>query len=329
MSGQQDPSAIAYDGELVPWLFEHWAEPMVDLVAPQPSSRILDLACGSGLIVRHVLSRLDDSGRIYGVDLDAEMLRYAATTVTDERITWHESDAADLPFETGSMDRVSCHQGLQFFPDRLAALAEVRRVLEPGGSITVATCGLVDGNPWPAALSSAVGRVLGEDASAGMVIVCALGDPAELESLLFEAGFEEVIVHEQARTATHRDMKVAAAGQLAALPSGSIDGLTGDHQTELVELMCVLLADHVDAARRLSVMSTCNLAHARDCQIRFSRIYGTECGALTRARCGPHSVAQLPSWPRQKVQRADPSIRFGCSTARVVACRVACSFASI
>lgn len=262
MFGEQDPSAMAYDGELVPWLFEHWAEQMVDLVAPQPSSHILDLACGSGLIVRHLLGRLDDSGRIHGVDLDAAMLRYAATTVTDERITWHESDAADLPFETGSMDRVTCHQGLQFFPDRLAALAEVRRVLEPGGQLTVATWGPVDDNPWPAALSSAVGRLLDEDAGAGMAIVCALGDPAELEALLFEAGFEKIVVHERARIATHRDVRLAAAGQLAALPSGSaIDDLTREQQEELVELMCELLDDHVDEVGRLSVMSTCNLAH--------------------------------------------------------------------
>lgn len=263
MSGEQDPSAAAYDGELVPWLFEHWAEPMVDLVAPQPSSRIVDLACGSGLIVRHLLGRLGDSGSIHGVDLDAGMLRYAATTVTDDRVTWHESDAAELPFKSRSVDRVSCHQGLQFFPDRLTALAEVRRVLEPGGRLTVATWGPVEDNPWPAALLRAVGRLLGEDAGAGMAIVCALGDPAVLEGLLFEAGFEKIIVHEQVWAATHRDVRVAAAGQLAALPSGSaIDGLTREQQTEFVELMCELLADHVDEAGRLSVMSTCNLAHA-------------------------------------------------------------------
>ncbi len=263
MAGEMDPSAAAYDGELVPWLFEHWAEPMVDLVAAQPSSRIVDVACGSGLIVRHLLGRLDGAGRIHGVDLDAGMLTYAATTVHDERVTWHESDAADLPFETGSVDRVSCQQGLQFFPDRLAALAEVRRVLEPGGQFTVATWGRVDDNPWPAALSSAVGRLLGNDAGAGMAIVCALGEPAEIEALLSEVGFEKIIVREQARVATHRDVRVAAAGQLAALPSGSaIDGLTHEQHTEVVELMCELLADHVDETGRLSVPSTCTLTHA-------------------------------------------------------------------
>lgn len=256
-----DPSAVAYDRDLVPWLFEQWAEPMVDLVAPVPSSHIVDVACGSGLIVRHLAGRLGSAGRVHGVDIDAAMLAYAANSVDDGRVSWHESDATHLPFEANSMDRVSCHQGLQFFPDRSAALAEVRRVLEPGGRLAVATWGRLDDNPWPAALSMAVGRVLGDDAAAGMAVVCDLGEPAELAELLREAGFEKVRVDELARTVTHRNVRAAVAGQLAALPSGSaLDELAGEQRSELVELMCELLADHTDATGRLNTTSTCNLA---------------------------------------------------------------------
>lgn len=263
MTDGQDPESpvVVYDRELVPWLFEHWAEPMADLVAPEPSSRVVDLACGSGLIVRHLMGRLDDSGTVRGVDVDSAMLAYAAATIDDGRVSWHESDAARLPFESSSVDRVSCHQGLQFFPDRLAALAEVRRVLEPGGTLAVATWGRLEDNPWPAALSTAVGRMLGDDAGAGMSVVCDLGDPLEVAELLREAGFEEVRVDEQAQTAKHRDVRAAAAGQLAALPSGSaIDDLSREQHTELVELICGLLADHIDTAGRLNVTSTCNFA---------------------------------------------------------------------
>jgi SAM-dependent methyltransferase len=207
------------------------------------------------------LGRLDDSGTVDGVDIDSAMLTYAAATVEDRRVSWHESDAARLPFESSSVDRVSCHQGLQFFPDRLAALAEVRRVLEPGGRLAVATWGRLGNNPWPNALARAVGRLLGEDTGADMSVVCDLGDLVEVGELLREAGFEEIWVEEQTRTASHRDVRAAAEGQLSALPSGSaIDELSTEQQTELVELMCGLLDDHVDAAGRLSVRSTCNFA---------------------------------------------------------------------
>ena len=111
MSGDHnlDPHVGAYDSQLVPWLFEHWGQPMVDLVAPRPSSHVIDLACGSGLIIRHLLGRLDQSGCVYGVDVDAAMLDHAAATIEDGRVSWHESDAARLPFEPSSVDRVSCH----------------------------------------------------------------------------------------------------------------------------------------------------------------------------------------------------------------------------
>jgi hypothetical protein len=66
-----DPAAAAYDRELVPWLFEHWVEPMADYIAPERSSRIVDVACGSGLIICHLLRRLVASGRVRGVDIDA------------------------------------------------------------------------------------------------------------------------------------------------------------------------------------------------------------------------------------------------------------------
>ena len=265
MSGEQDlnPAVAVYDKELVPWLFEHWGEPMVDLVAPEPSSRILDLACGSGLIVRHLLGRLGESGTVYGVDIDSAMLAYAATTVEDSRVSWHESDAARLPFESGSVDRVSCHQGLQFFPDRLAALAEVRRVLKAGGRVAVATWGKLEDNPWPVALSSAVGQLLGDDVGAGMSVVCDLGDPLEVGELLAGAGFEEIRVDQRSQTATHRDVRAAAVGQLAALPSGSaISELSREHQTELVGLISDLLSDHLDTTGRLSVRSTSNFVSA-------------------------------------------------------------------
>jgi SAM-dependent methyltransferase len=252
---------VAYDRQLVPWLFEQWAEPIVDRIAPEPSSRVVDIACGSGLIVRHLVGRLGASGRVYGVDVDAAMLTYAASTVDDGRVSWHQSDATRLPLPTAGVDRVSCHHGLQFFPDRLAALAEMRRVLVPGGRIAVATWGRLEANPWPTALAGAVTRLLGDEAGAGMAVVCDLGDPVELDSLLRGAGFEEVVVDAQERTVTHPDVQVAVAGQLAALPSGSrIGQLDGEQRTEMIALMCELLADHTDATGRLHVPSGSNLA---------------------------------------------------------------------
>jgi len=214
-------------------------------------------------MVRHLLDRLDGSGRVTGVGTDAEMLGHAATTVVDSRVDWRRADAALLPFEDVSIDRVCCHRGLQFFPDRPAVLAEIRRVLVPGGRVAVAVWGRIEHNPWPAALSMAVGHLVVDDAGARMAVVCELGDPDELAGLLRWAGFGDVtaVVHEH--VAVHGDVSAAVAGQLAALPSGSAIGeLDEERRAGLIELACDLLRDHVAVDGRLGVPSTSSLASA-------------------------------------------------------------------
>ena len=256
-------AAAAYDRELVPWLFAHWAKLLVDLAAPAPSAHIVDLACGSGLLVRHLVDRFDEDGRVTGVDLDPVMLAYAATTIDDSRVSWHESDAARLPFASESVDLVCCHQGLQFFPDADAVLAEVRRVLRPKGRVAVAVWGRLEHNPWPAALSDAVRALLGDAAGDSMSIVCRLGEPDDLAGLLRNANFDDVAIEVRERTAKHPNAKEAVAGQLSALPSGTaIDELTPERRTELAAKMCGLLDGHIGPEGRLSVPSTCVFATA-------------------------------------------------------------------
>ena len=258
-----DPSTIAYDRQLVPWLFEHWAEPFIDLAAPTPSARLLDLACGSGLITRHLAGRLDRDGRIDAVDIDPAMLAYASSTIGDERVHWHVSDASKLPLGDGSLDGALCHQGMQFFPTPSDVLAEIARTLRPGGRLTVAVWGRLDDNPWPAALADATRAVLGDEAAAGMTTVCALGEPSQLIAPLRAAGFEHVTAETRERTATHPDVQAAVAGQLDALPSGSItDRLDDDQRAQLAAVMIAHLAPHTDRDGRLAVPSTGVLASA-------------------------------------------------------------------
>lgn len=262
--GQPTPKgAVAYDRELVPWLFDRWAEPFIDLADPAPSDAVLDLACGSGLIVRHLIDRLNEHGRVCGADLDPGMLSYAAASIDDPRVSWHESDAARLPFESDSFDVLYCHQGLQFFPDRNAVLGEVRRVLRPQGRLAIAVWGRLVDNPWPAALADAVRAVVGSSAGDSMSVVCALGDPGDLAAVLRAAHFDEATIDVHAATANHPDVAKAVAGQLSALPAGTaIADLDPAQLTELADTMCQLLEDHTAPTGQLSVPSTCVLATA-------------------------------------------------------------------
>jgi SAM-dependent methyltransferase len=255
--------AVAYDERLVPWLFAHWVDPLLGIAVVQPSDHVVDLACGTGLVTRALVDRLDADGHVHGVDLDEVMLARAATAVNSRQVTWQKADAGDLPLETSTFDLVVCNQGLQFFPDRDVVLAEVRRILRPGGRLALAVWGRLEANPWPAAMAEAIGEFLGDDARAGTESVCGLGDPDRVRSLLTGAGFMDVDVSEMVQTARHSDVRDAIDGQLAAVPfAGSIDALGPQRRRALIEFVANLLADYIAPNGMLQVPSSSVLAAA-------------------------------------------------------------------
>ena len=127
--------AEALEKFLVPTLFGPWAAEVVERAAPQPGQRLLDVGCGTGPAVRLAAEQVKPTGHVIGFDLDAGMLEVARRCAEREghRVEWRQADGIKMPFDDRSFDVVLCCQGLQFFPDKLAALREVRRVLKPDG----------------------------------------------------------------------------------------------------------------------------------------------------------------------------------------------------
>lgn len=102
---------------------------------------VLDVATGPGTVARLAARRIGPDGRVVATDISRPMLDVASSKPplpNAAPITYIESPAAPLAVESALFDAVFCHQGLQFFPDRLAALAEMRRALKPGGVLAVA-----------------------------------------------------------------------------------------------------------------------------------------------------------------------------------------------
>jgi len=131
-----------YERELVPAVFGVWAPIIVDLAQPRPGERVLDVACGTGIVARIAAARVGPTGSVVGVDLNPGMLSVARSVVsTDVRsdgpLHWQEASADKLPFPDGSFDVVYCQLGLQFFANRAAALREMRRVLDAEGRLAL------------------------------------------------------------------------------------------------------------------------------------------------------------------------------------------------
>jgi SAM-dependent methyltransferase len=188
----------AYDEILVPRLFDPFTEVLLDEVGVTAGFEVLDVACGPGTVARRVAQRVGPSGRVTGCDLSPAMLAVAtAKPALDGAapISYRQCPADELDVPDGVFDLALCQQGLQFFPDRLGALGELRRALKPDGRAGVAVWCAIEECPFWDGLADAVGEVLGKEAAIGFRSgPWGLPEADELSRLFEAAGFNDVAV---------------------------------------------------------------------------------------------------------------------------------------
>jgi ubiquinone/menaquinone biosynthesis C-methylase UbiE len=122
-----------YDRYLGPLLFEPYALDIAERLQNDKLQNVLELACGTGRVTRHLTPLIVQNGQLLATDLNPDMLALAQTKVCDERIKWQVADAQELPFEDESFDHIVCQFGVMFFPDKQRAFNEAWRVLQTGG----------------------------------------------------------------------------------------------------------------------------------------------------------------------------------------------------
>jgi SAM-dependent methyltransferase len=187
-----------YDEIMVPRMFAPLAESLLDELKPQRGQAVLDVACGPGTVTRMAATTVGPSGRVTGCDLSPAMLdlaRSKAPLEASARIDYLQCSADSLDASDDSFDHVTCQQGLQFFPDKQAALGEMRRVVRPGGKVGIAVwCAIEDCPPF-AAIASALREVLGDDtADAYVAGPWGCPDSAPLVRLVEDSGLNSVSV---------------------------------------------------------------------------------------------------------------------------------------
>jgi ubiquinone/menaquinone biosynthesis C-methylase UbiE len=152
-------AAELYQRYLVPAIASLWAADLIDRAAPRPGERVLDVACGTGVVARLAAERMG-SGRVVGLDINAGMLAAARSLSpgAGPSIEWYEGSALTMPFPDASFDLCLCQLGLQFFPDRPAAMREMFRVLQLGGRVALSVFSAIEHTPVTNALADASGR---------------------------------------------------------------------------------------------------------------------------------------------------------------------------
>jgi|RhiMethySRZTD1v2_1073278.scaffolds.fasta_scaffold05157_9 ubiquinone/menaquinone biosynthesis C-methylase UbiE len=180
-----------YERYTVPSLAKPQTELLFAHVALQAGDRLLDAACGTGIVTRVAVQRWGNLGKVVGVDLNPGMLDVARanTPATGVPIEWRQGDLSALPFPHSSFDVVLCNQGLQFVPDKLVALREIRRVLAADGRLAFTVW---SESPYAAARADALTRHVSTEAAMSCLAPLALRDAATVRQLVDEAGFRAI-----------------------------------------------------------------------------------------------------------------------------------------
>lgn len=207
--------ADRYERYLVPVVFLPWATDLLSRSRLGPGDRLLDLACGTGIVARTAAAR---GILATGGDINAGMLAMARQCAAGLEVAFEQADAQALPFADACFDAVICQQGFQFFPDRRAALGECHRVLKPGGQAIFCTARALEENPMMQAQVTAFAAVLGEAAAAPIRAVCGFDDAGATRALFAEAGFAPVAVESVALALFARDGRAFVDGLMKSTP---------------------------------------------------------------------------------------------------------------
>jgi len=244
-------AAEMYEQFMVPYVFRYWTPQLLKRAVPQPGERVLDVACGTGVVARSIVPLVGDQGKVVGLDINPMMLAVACRQYSDncDKIDWREGQAENIPFAEHDFDLVTCQQGLQFFKDRAKAAREMHRVLKPNGRAVIEVFQSIERNEFYKKVFDTLAEVFNVPV-ATLATPYSFGDPTDLEGLFIDAGFKQVKV-EQVRQEAHfkeldrfveRQIKAAAAviPAFGMMDDESLSGLQKIAQNQLAGT----IADH-------------------------------------------------------------------------------------
>jgi SAM-dependent methyltransferase len=213
-------AAEVYESLFVPAEFQEWAPRLVAAARIGPGQKVLDVACGTGVLTREVARHVGRSGFVAGVDANPGMLAVAARTSPE--IEWRHAGAETLPYDYNFFDAVVCQFGLMYF-DQQTALREMMRVLVPGGHLTAAVWDTLEHTPAYAALVDLLDRYAGTRAGNALRVPFVLGERDELAALFARAGMPAADIVTHRGTARFPDVRTMVEAEVRGwLPAAGV-----------------------------------------------------------------------------------------------------------
>ena len=228
-------AAERYD-ETTPVFMQPLIEQMLEAAAPKDTDSVLDLACGTGTVARQA------PARVTGVDLNPGMLAVARRR--DDTIPWVQASAQALPFATDSFDVAVSNQGVQFFPDAPAAVAEVRRVVRAGGRIAATAWAPLEQSPYLHARSDALQQTMPPDVIASFAPIVPVDGEGLLRQAFETAGLTNVEVRLITASVDLPPLGQYVAGHMRGTPWGpAFDALDEAGQQRVIDIVTERIGD--------------------------------------------------------------------------------------
>jgi ubiquinone/menaquinone biosynthesis C-methylase UbiE len=211
-----------YEEYLGPFLFEPFALDLAQRLGNDKEKNVLELACGTGRVTRHLQAHLDESGVLTATDINPEMLTVARQKAPADNILWDVADMANMSYPADFFDLVICQFGLMLVPDKEKALAEIMRVLKKEGRVLFNVWGDSKDNDIWAIGMKVIGSFIGENPIPQNIGPFSMRDKNETLQLLERSGFRDIQVDSVKKTGMIESATVAAKGFIEGLPIAKI-----------------------------------------------------------------------------------------------------------
>jgi ubiquinone/menaquinone biosynthesis C-methylase UbiE len=206
----------AYEKYIVPAYTGAWAKEIVNRACLSEGEKILDVACGTGLVARIASEKQSSTDLIYGLDVNEVMVKKAQEI--EENIKWHHSDVTDMPFPNNHFDVIFCQQGLQYFPDPALALKEMNRVLAGNGRILLSVWRPIEYSPFYASLYKVLEKYISIKAASTLSGAFNFGDLRKLKTLFANAGFNNININIVIKQMSYSPFDEFVVGGMMATP---------------------------------------------------------------------------------------------------------------
>lgn len=208
-----------YDRYLAPLLFEPYADDLVSRLPLHDGMRVLEVACGTGIVTRRIVEKLAGRGTIVATDLNEAMFAHTRTRLPGRGdATYRHADGTSLPFESRSFDVVVCQFGVMFFSDKAAGAREAFRVLKPGGVYIFSVFDSLERNPVQRLTHETIASFFPKDPPMFYTVPCSYHDVTVIEALLRDTGFEAVRCERVAKEGKSASAADAAIGLVEGNP---------------------------------------------------------------------------------------------------------------